>query len=522
MEMKVAFTSGSLSRNAGGLFESVRALGKGLEKLGVDVSTYGLRDQNWERDKEAWAPLSAHAFSFIGPRALAWSPDMDAALDEARPDLVALQGLWQYSSLATRRQWRRKGTPYVVSPRGMLDKWALANSRWKKVMAAYAFENAVLRDASCLHALCVAEADAIRAYGLQQRIEVVPNGVELPAVLAGDSRSKTEDSRVGRRRLVFLGRIHPKKGLVGALRAWAKLRNSPSAIRDSAEWQFVIAGWDQGGHEAELKALCADLGLKTAVGTTKDTNIHENIQPRITRMGTDDTEAQGGAWASQAGAAFSNPSTSQLARDCENTSPTRFANGPAEAMRGETREMGSAGENQLADPKEFLDQQAGLQVDNQKGHTIRTANDPSASGEYSTSVSIRDIRGQNSDALDAVDVVFYGPAFGEEKEALLRGAEAFILPSFSEGLPMSVLEAWSYGLPVVMTPECNLPEGFACGAALEIRSGEGSFQDGMRILIEMTNQERAAMGMRGRRLVEERFTWPKVAARMKKIYETLL
>jgi hypothetical protein len=273
-----------------------------------------------------------------------------------------------------------------------------------------------------------------------------------------------------------------------------------------------------------LKALCADLGLKTAFRTTKDTNIHENIRQRMTRIDTDDTEAQGGAWASQAGAAFSNPSTSQLARDCENTSPTRSASGPAEAMRAETREMGSAGENQLADSKEFLNgqSQAGLQVDNQKGHTIRTANDPGASGEYSSSVSIRDIRGQNSDALNAVDVVFYGPAFGEEKEALLRSADTFILPSFSEGLPISVLEAWSYGLPVVMTPECNLPEGFTCGAALEIRSGEGSFQDGMRILIEMTNQERAAMGMRGRRLVEEKFTWPKVAKSLKEIYESLL
>ena len=461
--MKVAFTSGSLSRNAGGLFESVRALGKGLAKQGVDVSVYGLRDQNWERDKEAWAPLSAHAFSFFGPRALAWAPQMDAALDEARPDLVALQGLWQYSSLATRRQWRRKGTPYVISPRGMLDKWALANSRWKKVMAAYAFENAVLRDASCLHALCLAEADAIRAYGLQQRIEVVPNGVELPAVLAGDSRSKTEDSRVGRRRLVFLGRIHPKKGLVGALRAWAKLRNSASAIRDSAEWQFVIAGWDQGGHEAELRALCADLGLKTAVGTTKDTNIHENIRPRITRMGTD--EQQGDAQGTCAGDFEPDLLTSKLADAPVSESLIRSASGPASAL---------------------------------------------------------DARPSSLVSSAAADVLFYGPAFGEEKEALLRGAEAFILPSFSEGLPMSVLEAWSYGLPVVMTPECNLPEGFASDAALEIRSGEGSFQAGMRTLIEMTDQERAAMGMRGRRLVEERFTWPKVAAQMKALYEEVL
>ncbi len=103
----MAFTSGSLSRNAGGLFESVRALGKGLAKQGVDVSVYGLRDQNWERDKEAWAPLNAHAFSFFGPRAFAWSPAMDAALYEAPPDIVSLQGLWQYSSLATRRHWKQ-------------------------------------------------------------------------------------------------------------------------------------------------------------------------------------------------------------------------------------------------------------------------------------------------------------------------------------------------------------------------------------------------------------------------------
>lgn len=338
------------------------------------------------------------------------------------------------------------------------------------------------------------------------------------------------------KKLLFLGRIHPKKGLIGALRAWAELRNSPSAIRDSAEWQFVIAGWDQGGHEAELRALCADLGLRTASRTTKDTNIHENIEPRMTRICTDGQ--QGDAQGTCAGDSEPDLLTSKLADAPVSESPTRFASSPAEAMRGETRKMGSAGENQLADPKEFLDgqSQAGLQVDNQKGHTIRTANDPSASGEYSSSVSIRDIRGQNSDALDVVDVVFYGPAFGEEKEALLRSADAFILPSFSEGLPMSVLEAWSYGLPVVMTPECNLPEGFTNHAALEIRNRElatrfsllatptklDSDWEGLRVLLEMSDADRGSMGMRGRGLVEDRFTWPKVASRMKEVYESLL
>jgi len=412
--MKVGLTSGSLSRDAGGLFESVRALGKGLAELGVDVSVYGLWDKNWDRDKKAWAPLSAHAFSFIGPRALAWAPEMDNALDEARPDILSLHGLWQYPSVATRRQLQRHGTRYVVSPRGMLDIWALANSRWKKRIAAWAFENAVLSDAACLHALCAPEADAIRAYGLRQRIEVVPNGVDLPEKLTTEDTESTE----GRSRLLFLGRIHPKKGLVGALRAWADIQNSK-------QWQFVIAGWDQGGHEGELKKLCADLGLRIA--------------------------------------------------EC----------GEAEDLKLNSYKLKT---------ERALDIQGGVRPENGSNRRL---------------------------TLPDVDVVFFGSAFGEEKQALLRSAEAFILPSFSEGLPMSVLEAWAYGLPVVMTPECNLPEGFASGAALEIRNSAGGFER-MRTLIEMTDQERAAMGMRGRRLVEERFTWPKVAAQMRRLYEELL
>jgi GT2 family glycosyltransferase len=112
----------------------------------------------------------------------------------------------------------------------------------------------------------------------------------------------------------------------------------------------------------------------------------------------------GNAQGTCAGAAFSNPSTSELTRASENTSLTRCASGSAEeALRADYMGSGSAGGNQLADSKEFLEgqSQAGLQMDNQKDPTIRTANDPSASREYSSSVLIRDIRGSNSATLDS-------------------------------------------------------------------------------------------------------------------------
>jgi glycosyltransferase involved in cell wall biosynthesis len=560
--MKVAQLAFSLSNRAGGIFEILLGQSHALRNLGVGVQALGLEDDLWSKDRERWGAVPASVFSVQGPRFFGYAPGFSSGLEKANPELCHLHSLWMYPGVAMERWSRKNGRPYMVTPNGMLEPWALRNSGWKKRLAGLFYENAMLRGSACLQANTLKEADDFRAYGLKNRIEIVPNGVEVPE--GSFKFSDLSFQNRGKKRLVFLGRIHPKKGLVGALRAWADIQNSKSKIQNSKQWQFVIAGWDQGGHEAELRALCADLGLNTAFRTTKDTNIHENIQPRIARIYTDKTEAQGGAWASQAGAAFSNPSTSQLARDCENTSPTRSASAPAGALFADHGEMGSVGGNQLADSKEFLDGhlQAGLQMDNQKGPTIRTANDPTASGEYSSSVKFdsldpsrlalrADLRslhltpapaldcGQNSDALDAVDVVFYGPAFGEEKEALLRSAEAFILPSFSEGLPMSVLEAWSYGLPVVMTPECNLPEGFACGAALEILNSS-AFQpstshsqpatqtkldsdwEGLRSLIEMTDAQRWEMGMRGRKLVEGKFTWPKVAKSLKEIYESLL
>jgi hypothetical protein len=86
------------------------------------------------------------------------------------------------------------------------------------------------------------------------------------------------------------------------------------------------------------------------------------------------------------GAGFSNLFTSELARDSEKISPSRSASAPADALRADHTGLGSAGGNQLADSKDFLEgqSQAGLQMDNQKDPSIRTANDPSASGEYSS------------------------------------------------------------------------------------------------------------------------------------------
>ena len=149
-------------------------------------------------------------------------------------------------------------------------------------------------------------------------------------------------------------------------------------------------------------------------GLKAEMQMSGNIEPRMTRIYTD--RQQGDAQGTCAGDAFSNPSTSELAQDCEITSPTRSASGPAgvaeppkadgkgsiasEDRRSKIgdRGTGSDGGNHLADSAEFLrgQSQAGLQMDNQKLPDIRTANALRACGEKSESVVIREIRGQNS------------------------------------------------------------------------------------------------------------------------------
>jgi poly(glycerol-phosphate) alpha-glucosyltransferase len=119
-------------------------------------------------------------------------------------------------------------------------------------------------------------------------------------------------------------------------------------------------------------------------------------------------------------------------------------------------------------------------------------------------------------------VHFVGPQFDSQKAASLAFADGFVLPSLSEGLPMAVLEAWAHRVPVLMTSQCNLPEGFAADAALEIALEADRMAEGIAAFLGLPEVERRAIGDRGRRLVEERFAWHGIATQMAKVYRWLV
>lgn len=382
--MRVGFLVNSVSREAGGLFYSVRGLANAVVSANLEARVFGMSDSNSALDVLKWQPLSVRTFR---PQSRSWgySNQLLPALLGANLDILSTHGLWKYCSVASERWHRQTRQPYIVHPHGMLEPWALQNARWKKRIATLLYEGRHLHGAACLRALCEAEAQSIRAYGVRGPISVIPNGVDLPQLIESSVAAPASPGfrtfARGRKILLYLSRLHPKKNVANLIRAWKQTLNShPSAQEDLV---LAIAGWDQAGYERKLKTLTSDCGLMAGVR-------------------------------------------------------------------------------------------------------------------------------------------FFGPLFGPEKDAAYRACDAFVLPSLSEGLPMAVLEAWAYGKPVLMTPECNLPEGFATDAAIKIDTTANGIAKGLMRLIEMTDSDCAAMGERGRALVGEKFSWPRVGEQMRSVYEWVL
>lgn len=366
----IAHIAPYLSRRGGGIFEITTSLAKATKDLGIDVSAYGITDEFMNEDISRWGNVPVHQFQPFLSKKLAFSLQVQQRLNRGDWDILHQHGLWTGISFATLRSYLKTGRPHVVSPHGMLDRWALRNSVFKKFLAGILYEWKNLRTAACLIVNTTSEMQTIREVGISVPIAVIPNGIELPSLpLRKDG---------GQKQLLYLGRLHPKKGVFELIEAWSRL---PAMMR--ASWKLVLAGWDDGGHLAGLQSRAEELGIKSFVE-------------------------------------------------------------------------------------------------------------------------------------------FPGPVFGHQKEKLFGSSAGFILPSFSEGLPMAVLEAWAHGLPTIITPGCNLEIGLTTGCTWMTTTDPEDICQSLQQLMECPTQQRIEMGRRARILAETQFTWHSVATMHSATYKWVL
>ncbi len=164
----------SLSRRAGGLFESVRKLSLALHAAGVGVQVIGLEDEHTREDLPQWLPLQAKAFPTLPPHAFGYSSGLLREAIGKRSAMSHCHGIWMFPVVVCSLWSMLKKKPYVISSHGMLDPWAVNNSRWKKVPAGWLYQNHHLRRAAAIRALNVSEALSIRGYGLRNPICIIP------------------------------------------------------------------------------------------------------------------------------------------------------------------------------------------------------------------------------------------------------------------------------------------------------------------------------------------------------------
>lgn len=119
-------------------------------------------------------------------------------------------------------------------------------------------------------------------------------------------------------------------------------------------------------------------------------------------------------------------------------------------------------------------------------------------------------------------VTFLGPQFGADKARLLAEARFMVLPSLSEGLPMAVLEGWAAGTPTVMSADCNLPEGFAAGAAIECGHDPGSIATALHRALALDHTGWLGMAQSAHTLAAGPFSPEAIARRWEAAYLGLM
>lgn len=250
----------------GGPPRSIHALCKALDTAGVDVDVL-TTTANGDREPLPAATVAARAvdgvnarFFPLGTPAWFWrSPGLNVALDNrlADYDVLHIHGLWHAPGWHAAAAARRMGMPYLISPRGMLEREALSIHRVRKAIALGAIERRNLRGAACLHATSMREAVTIESRRFGPPVVIAPNGVDSETVVCDDPGPLLQRLGVdpASRFVLYLGRIHAIKRLDLIAGAAARLRARDVVV--------VIAGPDDKGHRSAIAPVFDQLGLKT-------------------------------------------------------------------------------------------------------------------------------------------------------------------------------------------------------------------------------------------------------------------
>ncbi len=156
---------------------------------------------------------------------------------------------------------------------------------------------------------------------------------------------------------------------------------------------------------------------------------------------------------------------------------------------------------------------ASVEADHPDLHVLLAGNDDGALAPFLAEAEALGVR-------DRITVV--GHVSGERARQVWAAADAFVLPSYSEGFSMAILEALACRLPTLVTTACHFPDLKTADGGIVVEPTEEGVTLGLRELIERSDEQRASLARNGRRLVESRYTWDQQADRLSAVYDWVI
>ena len=253
--MRILHVITGISRRSGGPSRSVQGLVAGLNAAGIEtwLMTLNHGDEPWVE--------GVMRFENGGV--------FEEVVQRVEPDIIHLHGLWSLALHRCAVICRRWGIKYIIAPRGMLEPWSLQQKWLKKRIARLLYQDLDLKCAAALHATAESEAEQFRKLGFKNPVIVSPNGVNVPknfSRVAAATEAIATEERVDclERRVLFVSRMHPKKGVMELVEAFKRVVSG--GVEEWRSWKvelvYTVSGDLEKAYEAKVKARVKELGLE--------------------------------------------------------------------------------------------------------------------------------------------------------------------------------------------------------------------------------------------------------------------
>jgi len=246
--MKILTFLTNIDQTKGGPSRSVPMFVRGLALEGIDVTLMVIKSDD----------MNLHALDGTSAKVHFLSPnykksELEALIKREKFDLIHGQCIWEPLFHQMRVLADKYKIPFILTPRGTLEPWSLQQSKWKKKIARWLYQDYDLKRCACIYTTAEMEAQHIRELGFVNPICIIPNGIET------DGYPCRTDMSLVKKQILFLSRVHPKKGIEVLIDAFANI------YQDFTDWKVVIVGNGEDSYRQALSSKISKLGLDKSV-----------------------------------------------------------------------------------------------------------------------------------------------------------------------------------------------------------------------------------------------------------------